>query len=74
MSDKDLELTNKLLKVVISLMVRKENGEARSLKEQIEILSDLGLQPKEISEILGRSNTYVNKELVGIRRSKKKRS
>ncbi len=68
MLEVDMESINKLLKIIVSLMVRRRNAECLSLKDQIKILNDLGLKPKEISEILGRTGTYVNKELVAIRK------
>ncbi len=71
--DKDAaEVTNKLLRVIIALMLRGPREEALTLRQQIEFLSDVGLKPVEIAEILGRSNTYVNKELSGIRKARKK--
>jgi hypothetical protein len=70
--DKDtLESTNKLLKVIIALLLRG-NDEAPKLRQQIETLADLGLKPVEIADILGRTSTYINKELSGIRKSRKK--
>lgn len=72
MEKNTLESTNKLLKVMIALLLR--GGEdSPSLKEQIYILYDLGLKPLEIAEILGRPNTYINKELSGLRKSKIKK-
>lgn len=65
--------TNRLLTVIAGLLVRG-NGkgkETRSLKEQIEVLADLGVRPIEIAEILGRPAKYVNKELSRIRKMKK---
>ncbi len=38
------------------------------LKQQVEVLNKLGLKPKEIAEILGKTNTHVSKELTGIRK------
>lgn len=68
----ELETTNRLLRAIVALMARKEIERYLSLKEQIKLLTNLGLKPKEISEILGRSNKYINKELVVIRKSNKK--
>lgn len=64
--------TNKLLGVMIALLLRQNQDGPPSLKQQIETLNDLGLRPSEIASILGRSSTHVNKELTGIRKSKKK--
>ena len=66
-----LESTNKLLKVIIALLLRGKSEESLNLHQRVEVLNDLGLKPVEIAEILGRTNTYVNKELVGIRKKQK---
>ena len=65
-----LESTNRLLKVIIALLLREKKEQTLKLKQQIEILNDLGLRPTEIAEILGRTSTYINKELSGIRKSR----
>jgi hypothetical protein len=71
--DKDtLESTNKLLKVIVALLLRGKSDEPLNLRQRIEILADLSLKPAEIAEILGRTNTYVNKELSGIRKGRRK--
>jgi hypothetical protein len=70
--DKDtLESTNKLLRVIVALLLRGKSDEPLNLRQRIEILADLSLKPAEIAEILGRTNTYVNKELSGIRKRNK---
>ena len=64
---------NKRTGVMISLllrMVQKEKS-AISLKEQVQILSNLGLRPKDIADILGRTPGHVSKELAGIRKEKR---
>lgn len=62
-----LALTNRLLKVLIAILMK--GGERQlPLKQQIEMLDSLGLKPKEIAEILGKTNTHVSKELTGIRK------
>lgn len=68
----ELKSTNKLLKVIVGLLLRGKEPEY-TLRQQIEILDDLGLKPLEIAEILGRNNKYVNKELSGIRRGRKQK-
>ena len=67
------ESTNKLLKVIIALMLRGNKDEQLNLRQRVDVLDELGLKPVEIAEILGRSNTYVSKELVGIRKSRKQK-
>lgn len=65
----DLESTNQLLKVIIAILVRG-GPQPMSLKQQIEILSDAGMRPKDIADLLGKTGTHVNKELSGIRKQK----
>jgi hypothetical protein len=65
------ESTTRLLKVMIGLLVRQNVTDPPTLREQIETLSNLGMRPSEIADALGRSNTYVNKELSGIRKGRK---
>jgi hypothetical protein len=64
--------TNRLLGVMIALLLRQGREGPPSLRQQVQTLDDLGLRPSEIASILGRSATYVNKELTGIRKAKKK--
>jgi hypothetical protein len=71
-SSEPLELTNKLLRVIVALLLRGKSEEPLTLRQRVEILSDLGLKPAEIASVLGRTNTYVNKELSGIRKARKK--
>jgi hypothetical protein len=73
MKESQEEKSVALLRVIASLLVRNDRDRVRSLKEQIEILSDLGLMPADIALIVGRTGKHVNKELVGIRKDKKKR-
>jgi hypothetical protein len=71
--DKDSsESTNKLLQVIIAILLRGKEETRLTLRQQIEILADLNLKPVDIAEILGRTGTYVNKELSGIRKGRKK--
>jgi len=72
MENKDFESTNKLLRVIVALLLRRKDEKILTLRQQIEILNDLSLKPAEIGEILGRTNTYINKELSGIRKLRKK--
>jgi len=72
MNNNELESTNKLLKVIVALLLRQKVEQVLTLRQQIEILNDLGIKPAEIAEILGRTNTYINKELSGIRKNNKK--
>jgi hypothetical protein len=71
----DLLEVNKRLGVVIALLLKSLPKEAVgfSLREQVRVLSELGVRPKDIADILGRTPTYVTKELSGIRKDKAKR-
>ena len=72
--DKDtLESTNKLLRVIVALLLKRKDTDTFTLRQQIEILNDLGLKPLEIAEIIGRSNIYINKELFELRKSRKQK-
>jgi DNA-directed RNA polymerase specialized sigma24 family protein len=65
--------TNRLLKVLIALEVRRSAADgSKTLKQQIAMLSEMKLRPVEIAEILGRAVGHVNKELSGIRKTKGK--
>lgn len=72
MSTDAAETTNRLLKVLIGVNLRSREKQL-PLKMQIEMLSELGLQPKEIAEILGKTGTHINKELSGIRKASTKK-
>ena len=71
MDKNELQSTNKLLRVIVALLLRRRDEQTLNLRQQIEILNDLGIKPVEIAEILGRNNTYINKELSVIRKSRK---
>jgi len=72
--DKDpLESTNKLLRVIVALLIKRKDHDILTLRQQIEILNDLGLKPLEIAEILGRTNIYINKELSELRKNRKRK-
>jgi hypothetical protein len=68
----ELQSTDRLLRVIIALLVREPDEEAAPLKRQIEILANLGMRPVEIAETLGKTQTHINKELAGIRKSGKR--
>jgi hypothetical protein len=67
------ESTNELLRVIAALLLRQQKDDQPiPLRRQIEVLNDLGLEPAKIGAILGRTNTYISKELSGIRKSRGK--
>jgi len=70
----ELQELNKRLGVVIALLVRAlpKGKDGLSLREQVELLAELGVRPKDIAEILGRTQTYVGKELASLRKRKTK--
>lgn len=65
--------TNKRLGIVIALLLKAlpRAGDNLSLRDQVQLLSDLGMRPKDVAEVLGRTSTYVNKELAGLRKNRK---
>jgi len=64
--------TDRILRVIVALLVRKREEEVAPLKRQIEILDSLGMRPVEIAETLGKTAGHVNKELAGIRKHSKR--
>ena len=67
-----LQQLGQKLDVVAALLLRliPKNMENLTLKEQIKFLNGIGIRPMEISKIVGRSQSHVNKELVAIRKGK----
>ncbi|KKR51736.1 MAG: hypothetical protein UT89_C0009G0003 [Parcubacteria group bacterium GW2011_GWE1_40_20] len=65
---------NKRMGVIISLLLRmvQQDKSSISLKDQVCILDNLGMRPRDIANILGRSQPHINKELTGIRKGKRK--
>ena len=71
LENESLESTNRLLRVMICLMLRRDGDQPMTLKQQVEILNKLGMRPTEIAATLGRTPTHINKELAGIRKAQK---
>lgn len=67
-----LQQLGQKLDVVAALLLRliPKNMENLTLKEQIKFLNGIGMRHMEISRIVGRSQSHVNKELVAIRKGK----
>jgi len=65
---------NERLGIVIAILLKmlQKGKDGISLRDQVHLLSDVGVRPKEIAEILGRSQTYVTKELASLRKDKAK--
>ena len=72
--NKEINELNKRLGVVISLLLRMvpKPESSISLKEQVNILDALGIRPRDIADILGRTQGHINKELAGLRNKMKK--
>jgi hypothetical protein len=72
--ENDIPELSKRLGVVIALLLRAipKSSDGMSLRDQVQLLTDLGVRPKDIAEILGRTQTYVNKELASLRKGKGK--
>ena len=76
MSDENtLTEINRRLGVVIALLLRRSppEGDAPSMRDQVKALSELGMRPSEIATTLGRTQSYINKELTSIRKGRKSR-
>ncbi len=76
MTEKDILLSiNKRLEVIVNLLLERPiaDNEKMVLRGQIKKLHSLGLQPKAIGEILGKTNTYVSKEITGLKKGKMKK-
>lgn len=73
--NKEVFELNKRLGVVISLLLRMvpREGPGISLKEQVKLLDNLGMRPRDIANILGRTPTHITKELAGLRKKRKKK-
>jgi hypothetical protein len=72
MEKEQLREITKRLDVLIGLVIQNVQREGKNvnIRGQIQILSGLGLRPAEIAGVLGKSNTFVNKELTLLRRSR----
>ena len=65
---------NRRLGIVVALLLKAQpkGRDGISLRDQVRTLSDIGARPKDIAEILGRTQTYVGKELASLRKDKAK--
>lgn len=70
-NDKSLEnISNKLDTIIKLLAINIVRG--RELKEQVRLLSQVNLSPKEIAEILGKTPNTIRVTLFGLRKESKK--
>lgn len=75
MEDKLLENINRNLEVIIGLLLRSlPDTDAVHLRGRILMLNDMGMRPKDIARMLGKSANHINVELSLARNPKKKRS
>jgi hypothetical protein len=71
-----LENINRNLEVVIALLLQSLPGaDAASLRDRVLMLESIGMRPKDMAKVLGKSANHINKELsVGRSTTKKGRS
>jgi hypothetical protein len=74
MEESQLQEVTKRLDVLISLLLQtiSHGGHNLSVRDQISMLSELGLRPVEIARTLGKTATFVNKELSMLRKPRKR--
>lgn len=74
MTETDLLISiNRKLQVIVNVLLQQplREGRARTLRDQIKLLHDSGLKPNEIARMLGKTDSYINKELTGLRKREK---
>jgi hypothetical protein len=68
-----LENINRNLEVVIALLLRSLPGaDAASLQDRVLMLEAIGMRPKDMAKVLGKSANHINKELSVARSTTKK--
>ena len=60
-----LDRLNKILRILAAIATKEMKQ-----RDQIALLSQAGLQPKDIADLLGTSSNTVRVELVGLRRTR----
>jgi hypothetical protein len=75
MENELLENINRNLEVIIGLLLRSLPGsDAANLRDRIVTLQAMGMRPKDIAKVMGKSENHVNKELsLGRSAAKKER-
>jgi DNA-binding CsgD family transcriptional regulator len=67
-----LETINRNLEVIISLLLRSlPDSDAAHLRGRILMLSAMGMRPKDIARVLGKSTNHINVELSMARNPEK---
>jgi hypothetical protein len=73
MENELLENINRNLEVVIALLLRSLPGaDAANLRDRVLLLETIGMRPKDMAKVLGKSANHINKELSVGRSTKKK--
>jgi hypothetical protein len=73
MENEVLENINRNLEVIIGLLLRSLPGsDTASLRDRVLTLEALGMRPKDIAKVLGKSANHINKELSLGRGARKK--
>lgn len=73
MSSEVLDNINRNLEVIVGLLIRSTQGtDGATLRDRIVLLDELGMRPKDIARVLGKSSTHINKELSLARADHKK--
>ncbi|HEV2378904.1 MAG TPA: hypothetical protein VG206_03800 [Terriglobia bacterium] len=74
MENELLENINRNLEVIIGLLLRSlPDSDAAHLRGRIVMLNDMGMRPKDIARVLGKSTNHINVELSRSRKPKRKR-
>jgi hypothetical protein len=74
MENELLENINRNLEVIIGLLLRSlPDSDATHLRGRILMLNDMGMRPKDIARVLGKSTNHINVELSVARNPKKKK-
>jgi len=62
---------DKRLDVIISLLLKliPKDKEKLTLREQVDLLRGLAVRPRDIANILGKTDSYVTKEIASLNRS-----
>lgn len=70
MNEKQFEIISKKLDLIVKLIALNLTGE-KNFKDKVNFLYSCGFRPKEIAELLGKSQEYIGSYLSLIRKEKK---